>query len=75
MLSQTYHNFMDKSLMGDLIKDSVLLAQTILSETNVDVVSCYAFGADDHLRFSYATSMENIIEGLNQIENFIIKNV
>ena len=62
-------------LDGQVFEDSILLAQKILSKTNVAVVPGSAFGANDYFRFSYATSMENIIEGLNRIEDFIIKNV
>jgi DNA-binding response OmpR family regulator len=31
------------------------------------------FGADDYLRLSYATSMKNIEEGLNRIEEALTK--
>jgi aspartate aminotransferase len=30
-----------------------------------------AFGADDYIRISYATSMENIEKGLDRIEKFV----
>jgi len=55
------------------MKDSVSLAEILLEEANVAVVPGSAFGADDYLRLSYATSMENIVEGLNRIENFVHK--
>ena len=60
---------------GHVIHDSIMLAQIILSNANVAVVPGYAFGTDCHLRLSYATSMENIIEGLNRIENFVHKYI
>ena len=62
-------------LDGQVVEDSILLAQKILSKTNVAVVPGSAFGADDHVRLSYATSIKNIVEGLNRIEDFIINNV
>jgi len=37
------------------------------------VVPGAVFGDDDHLSPSYATSMENIAEGMNRIEEFIKK--
>jgi aspartate aminotransferase len=36
----------------------------------VAVVPGIAFGADDYVRISYATSMENLEKGLNRMEAF-----
>ncbi len=55
------------------IKDSVFLAEILLDEANVAVVPGLAFGADEYLRLSYATSMENISKGLQRIEELINK--
>jgi aspartate aminotransferase len=58
---------------GEVIKDSFTLAQMLLSEAKVAVVPGGAFGANDYLRLSYATSMKNITKGLDRIEEFINK--
>ena len=42
----------------------------LLEEQKVAAVPGIAFGADDYLRISYATSMANIEKGLDRIENF-----
>lgn len=51
--------------------DSMTLADKLLEEANVAVVPGVAFGADQNVRLSYATSEENILEGLKRIEQFI----
>jgi len=60
---------------GEVIKDSFSLAQMLLSEAKVAVVPGGAFGANDYLRLSYATSMKNITRGLDRIEEFINKTL
>jgi aspartate aminotransferase len=42
----------------------------LLDEQKVAAVPGIAFGADDYLRISYATSMANIEKGLDRIEKF-----
>jgi aspartate aminotransferase len=42
----------------------------LLEEQKVAAVPGIAFGADDYLRISYATSMENIKKGLDRLEQF-----
>jgi len=50
---------------------SVALCGALLEQAHVAAVPGSAFGADDHIRFSYATSMENIQEGMNRFEKFL----
>lgn len=50
------------------IRNSSDLAAYLLEGANVALVSGDAFGADAHIRLSYATSMENITKGLDRIE-------
>ena len=52
------------------IHDAIDLAQYMLDE-GVAVVPGNAFGADDHIRLSYAISLEDIQEGLDRIERFV----
>ena len=42
----------------------------LLSQEKVAAVPGIAFGADDYIRLSYATSMSNIQKGLDRIEQF-----
>jgi len=39
----------------------------LLHEAKVAVVPGGSFGSDDHVRISYATSMENIVKGMDRI--------
>ena len=55
------------------IKNSFSLTELLLEEAKVAVVPGAVFGDDNHLRLSYATSMENIVEGMNRIEKFMKK--
>ena len=43
-------------------------AQYLLDEARVAVVPGAAFGSDDHVRISYATSMDRLHEGVRRIE-------
>lgn len=56
-----------------LSNDSYKLAFDILAKCHVGVTPGIDFGAngEGYIRFSYANSMENIIEGLNRIESHI----
>jgi aspartate/methionine/tyrosine aminotransferase len=53
--------------------DSYRLAFDILEKSHVGVTPGIDFGSngEGYLRFSYANSMENIVEGLNRIENYL----
>ncbi len=58
--------------IGDvMIKTSDDFANELLDRAKVAVVPCSGFGNDNFVRWSYATSMENIKEGLDRVENFI----
>ena len=39
----------------------------------MDVVPGVAFGSDDHVRISYATSMDDIIKGMERITEAVKK--
>ena len=62
-----------KSVDGKKIMNSMDLTDALLNGAHVAVVPGGVFGDDNYIRLSYATSMENIIEGLNRIERFINK--
>ncbi len=57
-----------KSFQGNQINDSVALADYFLEQAKVASVPGAAFGADDFIRFSFATSMEVIQEGMQRIK-------
>ena len=61
-------NLLNKTYNGKLINTDIELADYLLDEAKIAVVPGSAFGAKGFIRFSYATSMENIIEGLNRLE-------
>lgn len=50
------------------ITDSQSFAAYLLDEARVAVVPGGAFGADEYVRISYATSMERIREGMSRLE-------
>jgi len=56
-----------KQFEGKTISDSLDMANYILENANVAVVPGGAFGADDNIRISYATSLEVLEEGMNRI--------
>ena len=49
------------------IHDSQSFATYLLDEARVAVVPGSAFGADDYIRISYATSLERIQEGVGRM--------
>jgi aspartate aminotransferase len=53
------------------ISDSTAFAQYLLESANVAVVPGVAFGADENIRLSYATSFANIEKGLDRIQKAI----
>jgi aspartate aminotransferase len=55
------------------IKTPLEFADRLLKEANVAVVPGEAFGTNDHVRISYATSMAELERGLDRIQKFIEK--
>lgn len=60
-----------QTLHGLKINDSANLCTALLDKAHVAAIPGSAFGCDDFIRLSYATSMGNIVEGLNRIEEFL----
>jgi len=52
---------------------SMELSERLLAEAKVAVVPGKAFGSDRHIRLSFATSMENIKNGMDRIETWFNK--
>ncbi len=61
-------NFYGKSYNGKAISNSVDFSEYLLDVAKVAVVPGIEFGSDKHVRISYATSMEEIIKGVDRIE-------
>jgi len=53
--------------------DSFSFSSRLLEEANVALVPGCAFGCDNFVRISFATSMENIKEGMDRIEGWLNK--
>lgn len=60
-----------KTIRGMKIESSLDFAKLLLDEGKVAVIPGIGFGDDDYIRLSYATSMENIKEGLTRIKNIV----
>ena len=60
-----------KRLHGVEIHNADDFADVFLKEGLVAVVPCTGFGAPDYVRWSYATSMEQIQKGLDRLERFL----
>ncbi len=60
-----------KELHGTVIRDADDFGNLFLKYGKVAVVPGTGFGAPNFVRWSYATSMENIKEGLNRLEKFL----
>jgi len=60
-----------KTIGGTVINTSDDFAMAFLEKELVALVPCSGFGAPDFVRWTYATSMENIKEGLNRLERFL----
>lgn len=63
-----------RTMGGKVINSSDDFAEVLLESAKVALVPCSGFGADDFVRWSYATSMENIKEGIDRVEKFIKSN-
>lgn len=60
-----------KKYQGEVIGTSDRLASILLDDYKVAIIPCGDFGFDDHIRLSYAISLEQIEKGLNRIEEFL----
>ena len=60
-----------KTIRGKVANTSAELATIILEEVEVAAVPGEAFGPSGYLRFSYATSDEDIVEGIGRIKKLL----
>lgn len=62
-----------KSYNGREVDSAATLADILIKDFAVAVIPCADFGFDDHIRLSYAISMEQIEKGLNKLEEFVCR--
>lgn len=62
---------LDKKIDGKLIENSLRFSEILLEKEKVAVIPGIAFGSDNYIRLSYATSLDNIEKGLDRIELFL----
>lgn len=57
------------SYFGSEVRDSVEFSTRLLRQSGVAVVPGSAFGMEGHVRISFATSMENLVTGMDLMED------
>ena len=65
--------FLGKEAEGKLLKDTFDISEYILRSSSVVTVPGDGFGAPGHIRFSYATSKENIKKGIKRLKTALGK--
>lgn len=60
-----------RKIAGVAVNDSDELVNLLIDKANIAFVPGKSFGSDNHVRISYATSMENIVEGMKRLENVL----
>lgn len=60
-----------RTIHGEKIETSADFAKAFLAKSHVAVVPGSAFGAEGYIRWSYATDLDTIREGLDRFEEFI----
>lgn len=68
-------SFYGKNFCGELLTGSLQFANILLEKGLVAVVPGAAFGTDDFIRLSYATSLETIEKGIDKLESFLKENL
>lgn len=66
-----YSQLKGKEVEGTLINSSLDFSNLLLDKCKVAVVPGIAFGDDNYVRLSYATSLENINTGLGRIKDLL----
>lgn len=61
------------SYLGSEVGDSVAFSTWLLRQSGVAVVPGSAFGMEGHVRISFATSMENLVTGMDLMEDALAK--
>jgi aspartate aminotransferase len=61
------------SYFGSEVRDSVEFSTLLLRHSGVAVVPGSAFGMEGHVRISFATSMENLVTGMDRMEQALAR--
>jgi aspartate aminotransferase len=65
------NEILNMSYQGEKIGNVNRLAQILIEDYSVAVIPCEDFGFADHIRLSYAISIETIAKGMDRIEEFV----
>lgn len=57
--------------IGDMGLDSIILSTRLLDEAKVAVIPGKPFGSDEYIRFSFATSINEITKGMDRIKKWV----
>jgi aspartate/methionine/tyrosine aminotransferase len=66
-------HYIGKKYHKTLIRNSSDLAEYLLKEFRIALIPGAAFGADNHLRLSYATSMDTLERGMEKLEEALAR--
>ena len=58
----------NRKIAGKIVNNSDTLVNLLIDKARIAFVPGDSFGSEHHLRISYATSMENIVEGMKRLE-------
>ena len=61
----------EKEYKGTKLTCTAKIADTLLNDFQTAVIPCTDFGAENHIRLSYAIGMDQIEKGLDRIERFL----
>ena len=59
--------------IGSISPSVTLAISAKAKQMKAEGINIIGFGAGEHIRLSYATSMENITKGLDRIKEFVAK--
>ena len=70
-----FYAFVDvRDMLGERFASSAEIAELLLKEAHIVVTDGGGFGADGFLRFSYATSMENLERAVSHMQDLFSPN-
>lgn len=70
-IMMNFSKLVGKTIKGKKIETSMDFSNLLLDECKVAVIPGVAFGDDKYVRLSYATSLDNIKNGLNRIKELL----
>ena len=74
LITEFINNYIDiNEMLNEHNLNLEVFINSLLENEKLAVIPGKAFGLNNYIRVSYATSMEAIKEGLNRIESFIKK--